>query len=305
MSRLYPASNWERVSEVPCAWGGSPFWHAKEERLYWIDTGLKHLWRLHIPSGRAEHWDLPQTPGSIAPCRSGSLLIATRDGIYLSAAWRDIPQKVAHAPFDPLHLRFSDGKCDPWGRFWVGSYVEEGNKPDGALYCLHKRNKPQPELLRVMSGAIRSDGMAWSPDGRTLYWSDSARHEVNTYSMHNPGQYPPMLSPGMPFDGLSSDKKQEYPGGMAVDQQGHIWMAMREGAKVVCLSPKGELLAEYATPAQCPTMLCFGGHDLRTLYLTTARAQRSSIELEQYPASGAVFSIRVDVPGLPAAFYED
>jgi sugar lactone lactonase YvrE len=306
MSGLHPASDWERVSEVPCAWGSSPFWHAREERLYWIDVGLKHLWRLHVPSGHAEHWDLPQTPGSIAPCRSGGLLVALRDGLYLSAAWRDIPQKIAVAPFDTQRIRFSDGKCDPWGRFWVGSHVDAGDKPDGALYCLHKRDKPQPELLRVMGGAVQSDGMAWSPDGRTLYWADAARHEVNTFAMHHPGQYPPQLGPGMPFNGFTAGKDgAERPGGMAMDQQGRLWMAVCEGARVLCLSPKGDILATYATPAQCPTMLCFGGHDLRTLYLTTARAQRSTVELEHYPASGAVFSLRVNTPGLPVAFYED
>jgi len=80
---------------------------------------------------------------------------------------------------------------------------------------------------------------------------------------------------------------------------------MYEGARVLCLSPKGDLVAEYPTPAQCPTMVCFGGSDLRTLYLTSARQKRSNAELAHYPDSGAVFSMRVDTPGLPVNFYWD
>lgn len=317
MTTAQTLSDWTRITETVCALGESPFWHPHEERLYWVDTALKRLWRLHAPSGHTEHWDLPHEPGSIAPSRSGGLLIAMRDGIYLSHSWRDIPQKLVDAPYDTTRVRFSDGKCDPWGRFWVGSQVDEGERPDGALYCLQTRKQAHPALVMVERGVMASNGLAWSPDGRTVYWADTVRHAVTQHEMSQPGQWPPMLGmtnplarfPAKPndwcFNGPDHKVYAGRPDGAAVDTLGRYWVAMYEGARVLCLSPEGAILAEHPTPAQCPTMVCFGGTDLRTLYLTTARAHRSSAELTHYPDSGAVFSMRVDTPGLPVQMYWD
>ena len=94
------------------------------------------------------------------------------------------------------------------------------------------------------------------------------------------------------------------PDGSAVDVQGNYYVAMHEGARLK-LSPAGELLADIAVPAQCPTMPCFGGADLKTLYLTTARHQRPAAELHRYPDSRCVFRMRVEVPGLPVNFFQD
>lgn len=294
-----PTGAWQRVVDTPCALGASPFWHPQQERLYWVDTALRRIWRLHVPSGVAESWDLPQEPCGLAPCRSGNLLLALRDGIYSSSTWRDIPQKVATAPYDAQHTRFTDGKCDPWGRYWVGTTTDGGTA--GHLYCLHKRNRPQPELLAVARGGSTACGLAWSPDGRTLYWGDADRHQLDTRAMSQPGQWPPHLGAAMPFVDLPGQR----PGGAAVDKAGRYWIALQDSARVLCLSPKGEILADHPTPAQCPTALCLGGKDLCTLYLTTARVGRGAAELAQYPDSGLVFSMRVDTPGLPVGYYED
>lgn len=296
-----PATNplWQPVTDTPCALGTSPFWHPQQERLYWLDTAMRRIWRLHVPSGHAESWDVPQEPGSVVPCRSGNLLIALRDGIYSSTTWRDIPQRVAAAPFDTAHTRFGTGKCDAWGRFWVGTSTDEARP--GALYCLHKRNRPNPELLAVAPGTGQLNGLAWSPDGRTLYSGDAGHQQLHVQAMSQPGQWPPSLGAAMPFGRLQG----RVPGGAAVDRNGNYWLALPGSAAVVCLSPKGDLIAEYPTPAQQPTALCFGGKDLCTVYLTTARVGRSANELAQYPGSGLVFAMRVTTPGLPADTYED
>lgn len=308
---------WQRVVDTPCALGESPFWHPQEQRLYWVDIAQRRLWRLHVPSNHLEHWELPQEPGCIAPCRSGALLIAMRDGVYRSFTWRDIPQKLADAPYDTSRIRFNDGKCDVWGRFWVGTLVDARDRADGALYCMHALDRAHPELHLVERGVMVSNGLAWSPDGRTMYWADTARHMVFGYDLEQPGRWPPQLGPVNPLvrfdpkpEGWTFEQMQRLPyggrpDGAAVDSQGNYWIAMYEGARVVCLSPQGKVIAEYPTPAQCPTMVCFGGSDLRTLYLTTARQKRSAAELALYPDSGAVFSMRVETPGLPVNFYWD
>lgn len=290
---------WQRVTDTPCAQGASPFWNAKEDRLYWVDTALRCLWRLHTPSGQAESWDLTQEPSSVAPCRSGNLLIALRDGLYSSTTWGDIPQTVAKAPFDTAHTRFGPGVCDPWGRFWVGT-VSDGIAA-GGLYCLHTRNKPQPELQLVERPVRESCGLAWSADARRLYWGDTARHGVETLALSQAGQWPPSLGGPLPYADWPGDR----PGGAAVDKAGNYWIALQNSGRVVCLNPNGDTLAEYPTPAQHPTALCFGGKDLCTLYLTTARAGSNAAELAQHPDSGQVFALRVTTPGLPANLYWD
>lgn len=290
---------WQPVVDTPCAQGASPFWHPQQERLYWLDTVMRRIWRLHVPSGQAESWDVPQEPGSLAPCRSGNLLIALRDGIYSSTTWRDIPQPLAQAPFDTAHTGFGAGLCDPWGRFWIGTNTDHAQP--GSLYCLHKRNRPQPELLAMAPGAGPACGLAWSPDGRTLYRGDTLHQQLSLQALSQPGQWPPRLGAAMPFGHLQG----RTPGGAAVDKAGNYWLALPGSAAVVCLSPNGDTVAEYPTPAQYPTALCFGGKDLRTLYLTTARVGRGASELAQYPGSGLVFAMRVNNPGLPANPYED
>jgi sugar lactone lactonase YvrE len=95
------------------------------------------------------------------------------------------------------------------------------------------------------------------------------------------------------------------PDGAAVDVEGHYWVAMFEGGRLLRLSPSGEVVAEFPLPARCPTMPCFGGPDGRTLYVTTARHGRPAAELEALPHSGCVLAARVEVPGLPANFFID
>lgn len=294
-----PPADWKQVTEIPCAWGDSPFWHPREERLYWVDTAMQSLWRLHVPSGTLDNWDLPQEPGSVSTCRSGNLMIALRDGLYTSATWGDIPQMLAKAPFDTHTTRFGPGVCDPWGRFWIGSVCETGR--NAALYCLHKRDRPHPELLAVEKGVQAVSGLAWSPDARLLYWGDPHHHRVETQALSQAGQWPPSLGTPMPF----AHWTEGTPGGAAMDHQGRYWLALRDRACVVCLDSKGQLVAEYPTPALTPTAVCFGGKDLRTLYLTTARQGQQLTELDHYPGCGLVFSLRVDSPGLPINLYWD
>ena len=305
---LHAGQAWKCLTAPSCAWGASPFWHPQQERLYWVDSILERIWRLHLPSGRVELWQLTQAPGSIVPCRSGALLMAMRNGILLSASWQDVPQQIAVAPYDPAHQRFHDGQCDPWGRFWVGTRVETGTQAVAGLYCLRRRERPHPELRQVASGVIESGGLTWSPDGRTLYWGDGQRGWIETHALPSAGQYPPLLGDPQPFwrrPPGPADEMPARPQGAAVDRLGRYWVALLDGGCMLCLDPKGQLLARIPTPAQRPTGLCFGGPDLRTLFLTTARSGLGPDALKRDPDSGAVFALRVEVPGLPVNRHED
>lgn len=306
------ACTWRMVHDLPHALPGSPFWHAREERLYWVDSALKLLWRLHPRSGAVEHMELPTEPGSVVPCRSGGLLLALRDGIHHLAGWHDVPRLIHAPPYDPAAQRFTEGRCDPWGRFWVGTQTVDEERADGGLYCLRPRTQSQPDLQLMERGATRSAGLAWSVDGRTLYWADGARHDIGRLAMTQPGQWPPVLGTPLPWAQFprpgANDGSTAYfgrPGGMAMDQAGHCWVAMQESGLILALDARGQVVARLLLPALAPTALCFGGDDGRTLFVTTARLHRSAAELLRHPDSGAVFATELGTPGPATQMYWD
>lgn len=307
--------SWATAVAQPSELGESPFWHPGEQLLYWVDIAGKKIKRSNVFMGTVESWAMaaPQDlePGCIAPARSGGLVVALRDGIYRARTWGGALEKLADAAHDPRTTRFNDGKCDPLGRFWAGTIYEPRDAREAALYCLDGRAGHTPALVRMAGDATVGNGLAWSADSRTLYWADTTGHVIRAWDWDAAGntlarqrvfrQFPPKPTgwqAGMPGYGGRPD-------GAAVDSQGNYWVAMYEGGRVLKLSPGGELLADIPTPVVCPTMVCFGGDDLQTLYLTTARHGRPAAELEVLPQSGCVFSMRVDVPGLPVHFFAD
>lgn len=286
--------------------GESPFWHPVEQMLYWVDIPGKQIHRCNIYMGSIESWAMPSEPGCIAPAQSGGLTVALRDGIYRARDWGGALEKLVDATHDTATTRFNDGKADPTGRFWAGTMYEPRTSASAQLLCLSNG-----ALEVKVSHATIANGLAWSPDATTLYWADTPSHTVRAWDWD--GQTNTMTRervfkqwPAKPAGWqLGQSGYGGRPDGAAVDVEGNYYVAMFEGARICKLSPEGVELASIPVPAQCPTMPCFGGDDLKTLYVTTARHNRSAAELQAYPDSGCVFSMRVDVPGLPVNFYED
>ena len=113
------SAEWQVVSDVLCASGEAPFWSAREERLYWIDPPLKRAWRLHLPSGRAEHWGFASPITGLTPCRSGGFVLLLGDGLYHANTWLDVPTLLAPLPPIDADSLWRAGTCDPWGRLWL------------------------------------------------------------------------------------------------------------------------------------------------------------------------------------------
>ena len=295
---------WTAITAEPDGLGESPFWQPQEQRLYWVDIPGKRIARVVVDGlqaqGPAEYWPLLQEPGCIAPCEDGGLVMALRDGIYRAHEWGGPLQRLAAAPYDTAKQRFNDGKCDAQGRFWAGSLYEPKDQALGVLYMLDGQG-----LHAMQSGVVTANGLAWSPDGSTAYWADTAAHQVRAFDLDDAsGQ----LSNSRVFyqatpkpAGWAWGSATPYggrPDGATVDAEGCYWSAQYEGGRLLRFSPKGELLAEVPTPTLCPTMPCFGGPDLKTLFITTSRQGRSPQELAQYPGAGCVLATRVEVPGL-------
>jgi sugar lactone lactonase YvrE len=312
---------WQTVAAPPSELGESPFWHPDEQRLYWVDIAGRKLHRADGQGGALQSWDMPSEPGCIAPAstqgRPSGLVIALRDGIYRARQWGGPIELLAPALHDPATTRFNDGKADPAGRFWAGTMYEPRDAARAELFCIDARPGRVPQLMRKAGDATIANGLAWSPDARTLYWSDTTRHLIrawdwdadsNTMDSERVFQQWPIKPAGWQPGMAGMSDVSAYggrPDGAAVDVEGNYYVAMFEGARLLKLSPAGVVLAEWAVPAQCPTMPCFGGADLQTLYLTTARHGRGAQELQRFPDSGCVFSLRVDVPGLPVNFFTD
>ena len=317
-----PPPHWQRVTPHLCELGESPFWHPLEQALYWVDIPGKQVLRANIYMGTVEAWDLPSEPGCIAPAANGGWVMALRNGVFRATHWGGALTHLATLDYDPAHMRANDGKCDALGRFWIGTIDETKLARNAALYMLDCRSgtptltrKTDPATLPVTT----ANGLAWSPDNRTLYWADTPSHTVHawdfdldqaTMSGHRRFAHVDAKPAGWQFDPAMDDSAynggyQGRPDGAAVDVQGNYYAAMFEGRRLCKFAPDGRLLAEWPTPAQCPTMPCFGGEDLKTLFITTARHGRSAAELAQFPDSGGVFSMRVDVPGLPVNLFQD
>jgi len=305
---------WTALDDSLCLLGESPFWHPEERSLYWLDIPGRSVLRTRGPIGRAtvERWRLSTEPGCMAPARSGGLVIALRDGIYRAPIWGGELSPIALVDHDARTMRFNDGKCDALGRFWAGTMNEAKDRANAALYCLDARPGRGPSMTRMASEATTANGLAFAPDQRTIYWADTAAHRIRAWdweaeanTLSNPRVFREFeLKPA----GWTPESPERYagrPDGATVDAEGHYWVAMFEGGQLLRFSPSGQQVAALAVPVQCPTMPCFGGDDLKTLFVTTARQGRSLAELDKRPASGRVVSTRVDTPGLPVHFFED
>ncbi|HEX9719061.1 MAG TPA: SMP-30/gluconolactonase/LRE family protein [Ramlibacter sp.] len=293
--------------------GESPFWHPGERLLYWVDIPARQIRRTDPAVGMIESWEMPSEPGCIAPVRGGGLVLALRDGVYRASSWGGTLTPVARFSHDVATTRFNDGKADPVGRFWAGTMYEPRDARKAELYSIDMRGSSggEPLVQLKAQNAVIANGLAWSPDARTLYWADTPNHVIhawdweaqgNVMSHHRvfqqfPGK-PALWQPGQPGYGGRPD-------GAAVDVEGNYWCAMFEGARLLKFAPAGRLIAEFPLPVRCPTMPCFGDADLKTLYVTSARHNRPAEELQALPQSGCVIAMRVEVPGLPVNFVSD
>lgn len=281
--------------------GESPFWDPRDNTLWWCDIPGRRLNRFAAATGALAHWDLATEPGSCAPHLDGSLLLAMRDGLWSFDPADGSRTRLAGPPYDPKTERFNDGKCDPQGRFWVGTIYEPRDAARASLHCFEGG-----ELVRRAEGVTVANGLAWSPNGRTLYWSDTKAHTVFAFDVDPTSgalsgkrvfaQFTPRAE-GQPLAHYGG-----RPDGAAVDVEGCYWVAMFEGGRLLRLTPEGDIALEVQLPVRCATMPCFGGPDLKTIYITTARDKRPAAELADQPWAGCVLALDVDVPGLPVNF---
>jgi sugar lactone lactonase YvrE len=288
-----PNSEILSIFDTPMRTGESPLWDVDHAVLYWIDIPGKAVHRLHPASSMHASWPMPSEPGCIALHENGGLIVALRSGMAHLDTVTGTLRELLPPPYDVGTTRFNDGRCDAAGRFWVGTIFEPRDRAGASLFCME-----HGQLRDLRHPVTTSNGVAFSCDGKTLYQSDTPAHRILAYDYDmTSGQ----VGASRLFHQFPTDKTSTTyggrPDGAAVDAEDAYWCAMFEGGRLLRLSSDGKILSEIRLPVRCPTMLAFGGSDLRTLYVTSGRENRSAAELAQYPLSGHVLSMRVDVPG--------
>ena len=282
----------------PSLLGESPLWHPDEQALYWVDIPGHALHRWQPDGARHSRWPLPSEPGCCAAMLGGGLLLAQRDGLWRFDTASGQRSRIADPPYDPAAQRFNDGKVDAQGRFWVGT-IDDARLPHAALYRLAGGH-----LQTMADGITVSNGLAFSPDGRTVLWADTKAHLILAFDLDpaagSLSRRRVFRQFALRLDGQALADYGGRPDGAAMDAEGACWVAMFEGQRLLRLAPDGSVLDELPLPVRCPTMPAFGGPDLKTLYITTARDKRPADELAAQPLAGCVLQLRVTVPGLPA-----
>ena len=266
--------------------GEGPRWDARSRRLLWVDIEGRALHVFDPASGHARDLPLGSRVGSAAPMDSGGVLVAVADRLAVVDLDDGSTRTLVEIPHGK-GMRLNDGACDPAGRFWVGSMALDETPGAAALY----RFSHGSGLDRVLDGVTLSNGLGWSRDGTTMYYVDSPTYRIDAFDVDVAA-------------GEISGRRQwvaiepgaGIPDGLAVDDEGGVWLALWGGGAVRRYAPDGALDLVLEVPTDNVTACCFGGDDGRSLYVTTA-----SVDLdEEQPLAGSVFVAEVDVSG-PAA----
>lgn len=278
------------VVDCKNALGEGAVWCPLEQVLWWIDISSPTLWRFEPRTDRVEHWPLPKPPGSFALRQDGGFLFAFRNGFATLAepggelGWRDVPDLALGDE------RFNDGKTDRAGRFWTGTLDRKLSTAIGRLY----RVEPGFRVTAMDRGFTISNGIGWSPDDRIMYFTDTPSRRIYRYDFDAAsGQ----IANRRVF--VEAEPGRGGPDGMTVDAEGYVWSAQFDRWHIHRYAPDGRLDRRIRMPVQRPTTCMFGGPDLATLYVTSARMDLAADALAAQPHAGGVFALDPGVRGLP------
>ena len=286
-----PLQEAQLVIESNSPLGEGPIWDPKRQVLWWVDI-LEGLIHCHNPAdGANQSWSVGQMVGTIVTAQDGRLVIATEKGFHWFDPETGNIELITDPEPDRPQNRFNDGKCDPSGRLWAGTMPisEEGNA--GTLYCLHPDGKAEAKD----DGYAIPNGIVWNDEASVMYHIDSPTRRVDAWDFDNP-------------TGTINNRRTVYhvtqegafPDGMAMDVEGKIWLALWGGWVVIRFDPiSGKELARIPIPVSRTSACAFGGPNLNTLFITTAKKDITPEDLEQEPMAGCVFKANPGVCGQP------
>jgi len=288
------------MSEITCVvdskslLGESTYWDPRAKVLWWIDIWGPTIHRYDPESGQDMTWPAPEYLGCLAVRENGGLVVSMVSGFYFFDPESGNFDPIVDPESEMPDTRFNDGKTDRQGRFWSGSMFEAEGKPPAKIASLYRLDADL-SVHRMVEGVGCSNGLAWSPDSRTMYYTDSHTSLVWAWDSD-------------PATGDIADRRvfldlsaEGYiVDGATVDEAGNYWLTVPFKGKVLAYDPKGKLVTAIDMPTDLPTCCEFGGANLDTLYVTSATLRRSPEALKGQPQAGGLFAITgLGVRGLP------
>ncbi|MBO9521547.1 MAG: SMP-30/gluconolactonase/LRE family protein [Nocardioidaceae bacterium] len=286
MTRFYPCA--EVLHDGADELGEGPVWLPETGEVGWVDILGETFHRCRLDTGAVTSTKLGQPVSAVVRRTGGGLGVAAQEGVLLLDPAGEV-ERVLPVEEDLPGNRLSDAAVDPLGRLWFGTLDADLLHGRGALYRLGEDGQP----VTVLAGTSISNGLGWSPDGRLLYFVDSATQRVDVLDFD-------------PATGTASGRRpwvvfgdaDGVPDGLAVDEEGGVWVALWRGGQVRRYDADGELSAVVPLPVRQVTSCAFGGEDLGTLFITTATVEMSEPERRAEPLAGGLFQVRTEQRGL-------
>ena len=291
----------ELILDARNATGESPVWNAQEQALYWVDIPARRLHRWSPRDNQAQSWEAAEMIACIARYEDGSWIAGMQSGLFRLRTDKDghvSSERLIEVSHARPTMRFNDGRCDRQGRFWAGTMLLDMAE-GAAVGALYRYTAAQNEPLQAqLTGFIVPNGLGFSPDGATMYLSDSHPSVQKIWAFDYD------VDSGTPHNRRLFVDMNQYPGrpdGGAVDADGCYWICGNDAGLVHRFTPDGKLDRSLAVPVKKPAMCAFGGKDLDTLFVTSIRPGG---DLSDQPLAGGVFALQPGVKGLEEPLFK-
>ena len=274
----------EVVCEHKSLLAEGPLWDAKRKAICWIDilNGIIHEFDPALQTYRS--LSLNEMIGTVAVCRDGNFVAALQNGFAFINRTTGEKRMITDPENQLSNNRFNDGKCDPAGRFWAGTMSLSEDTGAGSLYVLDNDLK----CSRKIKGVTISNGMAWSADRKTFYYTDTPTLEIAAFDYDD---HTGAISNRRTI--IKIEEKEGFPDGMTIDNEGMLWIAHWNGWQVTRWNPNtGTKLLSIKLPVAKVTSCTFGGENFDDLYITSAKVDLTEQQLKEQPLAGSLFVIK-------------
>ncbi len=293
MDNPTPTPSIHNILDARARLGECPVWDATTQTVFWVDVYNHRVHQYNPATGRDRYFGTGEVLSAMAPAAPGQLIIGLRQSLTLMDTQTSVVKPLVQLEFSsPGNTRCNDGKCDPQGRFWIGTCSDTPGA--AALY----RYDPDGTVQTMETGLTISNGLGWSPDGSTFYLTDSVPHKIYAYDF-------------VPESGAIHNRRvlidlsheAVEPDGLTIDTEGNIWSALWDGWAIACFNPTGQEQFRIQMPVPRPTSLTFGGPYLSDLYITSASVGLSQKEVQECPIAGDLFRLSTSSKGLPTNIF--
>ncbi|MFK8103808.1 MAG: SMP-30/gluconolactonase/LRE family protein [Saprospiraceae bacterium] len=281
---------------IPATLGEGAFWNVENQSFYWVDILDPKLHIYHPATQTNRSFSMPSTISTVVPISNQEALVALQDGAYFVNTENGAVDAFTKIDQENKGTRLNDGKCDPAGRFWVGSMHYPMNEPQGKLFQIAADGSKK----LMLDSVTISNGIVWTANAKTMYYIDTPTQKISAFAFNAAtGTITKKRTAVVIADSLGS------PDGMAIDAEDKLWVGLWNGNAVARFDPlTGKLMEKIAVPAHNVTACAFGGPNLDTLYITTASVDMTDAEQQKFPDAGSIFKVVPGVKGVPSTLFK-